>query len=115
MIDNKLDDIYNTRRRRLEPVDGSSNLDTRDGYVASGVGVHLTPTKKRRCVNGERTNFIQQDWCKGCKGDLISKRYKTTYVCSMCREQDGLNMAFCHPKTGRYCFRNHIKNMHQDE
>ena len=100
---------------RLESVDGSSNLDTRDGYVASGVGVYLIPTKKRRCVNGARTNYIQQDWCKGCTGDVLSKRFKTTYVCSMCREEDDLNVAFCHTKTGRLCFRDHIKSEHKEE
>ena len=49
MIDNKFDERHNTRRRRLEPVDGSSNLDTRDGYVASGVGEVHTNKKKTVC------------------------------------------------------------------
>lgn len=111
MIDNKFDEVHNTRKRRLEESDGVSNLDTRDGYVASGVGVHLTPTKKRRCVKGELTNYIQQDWCKGCTGE----RFKTIYVCLMCREQDNMNLAFCHTKTGRLCFRDHIKSEHNQE
>ena len=68
MIDNKFDDTYNTRRRMA---DGSSELDTRDGRVASGVGVHLTPTKKRRCSKGVKLNYIQQDWCNGCRGETL--------------------------------------------
>ena len=68
MIDNKIDDVYNTRIRTQRTTDGSSILDIRDGCVASGVGVHLTPTKKKRYVKGDQTNYIQQDWCAGCKG-----------------------------------------------
>ena len=111
-IDNKFDDVYNTRTRM---VDGSSELDTRDGRVASGVGVHLTPTKKRRCSKGVKTNYIQQDWCSGYRGRDDVLRYKTTYVCSACRDEDGLNVAFCHTKTGRLCFRDHIENDHNDD
>jgi len=111
-IDNKFDDAYNTRTRMA---DGSSELDTRDGRVASGVGVHLTPTKKRRCSKGVKTNYIQQDWCSGCRGMDDVLRYKTTYVCSACRDEDGLNVAFCHTKTGRLCFRDHIENDHNDD
>ena len=112
MIDNKFDDTYNTRRRMA---DGSSELDTRDGRVASGVGVHLTPTKKRRCSKGVKLNYIQQDWCNGCRGGDSALRYKTTYVCSTCRDEDGLNVTFCHTKTGRLYFRDHIEKEHKDD
>ena len=88
-----------------------SILDTIDGRVSSGTGVHLTPTKKRRRVRGQLTNFLMQDWCSDCFGGKV---FKTTYVCSECRDVDGCakNLAFCHPKTGRLCFREHVENVH---
>ena len=114
MIDNSLDTTHTTRSRtsHLQFATGPpSTLDTLDGRVSSGIGVHLTPTKKRRCMRGEKTNYLQQAWCSDC---MDPKVYKTTYVCSECRDVDGKikNLAFCHPKTGRLCFRKHAEEEH---
>ena len=114
MIDNSLDTAQTTRSRTSHIVFATgpqSKLDTTDGRVSSGIGVHLTPTKKRRCMNGKQTNYLQQNWCSDCMGD---KPFKTTYVCSECRDVDGKikNLAFCHSKTGRLCFRRHVEEVH---
>ena len=114
MIDNTLDTPHRTRRR-AQPIGAAagppSTLDTADGRVSSGVGVHLTPTKKRQMMKGQLTNYMQQDWCSDCLGD---KSFKTTFVCSECRDVDGKlkQVAFCHPKTGRFCFRAHVEKVH---
>ena len=59
MIDNTLDQARRTRGRprrtrgqtsNLRPTGEVSNLDTHDGRVSSGVGVHLTPTKKKERI-----------------------------------------------------------------
>ena len=51
MIDNKMDESQRTRIRPSNLKDatwGISLLDTHDGRVSSGVGVHITPTKKKK-------------------------------------------------------------------
>ena len=65
MIDNTLDTPQRTRGCTLpiRNITGPlSTLETLDGRVSTGIGVHLTSTKKRRCMKGEITNFMQQDW-----------------------------------------------------
>ena len=116
MIGNTLDQAQRTRARTSPIRDASgppSTLHTSDGRVSSGVGVHLTPTKKRRKIHGKMTNYMQQDWCSDCIG-VEETKYKTTYVCSVCRDIDGKskNVAFCHPKTRRLCFRDHVEKEH---
>ena len=114
MICNDIDTLITTRGRancNAIATGPPSILDTIDGRVSSGTGVHLTPTKKRRRVRGQLTNFLMQDWCSDCFG---GKAFKTTYVCSECRDVDGCakNLSFCHPKTGRLCLREHVENIH---
>ena len=103
-IDNKFDDMYNTKRMIQGMLDDLTELDIRDGSVTSGVGMYLTPRKKRKCVKGVRSNYLQQDWCAGCKGAANSRRYKTTYVSSMCRDEDGFNAVLCYTKTRLFMF-----------
>lgn len=62
IIYNKINDVYDTKRKTQSTADGSSILDIMDGCVASGVGMYLTPTKTLRHVSGSQTNYIQQDW-----------------------------------------------------
>ena len=89
MIDNKMDESQRTRSRTSNLRDttwGISLLNTHAGRVSSGVGVHLTPTNKKRKNKGHYKNYMQQDWCSDCKG---FKNVKTTYVCSVCRDDEG--------------------------
>jgi len=103
MITNTLDEGRRMRNRYGSPTNESpTRLIGTDGRINSGIGVHLTPTRKRRKMGGEVTKFLSQDWCPECKD------YKTTYVCSIC------NIPFCHTKTGRMCFSNHIDEVHNN-
>ena len=79
----------------------SENVEA-DGHVSSGIGIHLTPTKKKRKHKGELTKYLEQHWCKLCNG----KRFKSTYVCSLCGE------TLCHTKSGRMCFSQHVEKSH---
>ena len=80
MIDNSLNVPHGTRictsnlsfATRLP-----STLDTTYVYVSSGIGAHLTLTKKRQCMRGKLMNYLQQDWCADYIGDKI---YKTAYI-----------------------------------
>ena len=76
MIDNTIDNEHQTRWRVQ-----CLGVDTEDGLTASGFGPHLTYTKKKRKVKGERTTFLKLFYCYECRGE---KTYKTTYVCSHC-------------------------------
>ena len=111
MIKNTMDEAYVARSRasNLGVLDGPpSCLDTIYGRVSSGVGVHLTTTKKRRMKKGKLANCMQQKWCS----DFVrkDKRYKTTHVCSLCRENGIVKkIPFCHPKHGRLCSRDHVE------
>ena len=111
MIENRLDEGIRTRHRGRggeRSVDSPSSLVGTDGRVASGIGAHLTPTKKRRKMNGRTTNYCQQMWCSICR------KYKTSYVCSVCRDKDDEDkIYFCNPKTNRLCFLQHIQDKHE--
>ena len=80
MIDNTIDTPQRTRGR-VNPIAVAtwppSTLDIVDGRLASGTGVHLTRTKKRRIMGGELTNYMHQDWCSDCIGDKV---FKTMYI-----------------------------------
>ena len=93
---------------------GISLLDTHDGRVSSEVGVHLTPTNKKIMNKGHCTNYTQQYWCSNCKGFKI---FKSTYVCSMFRDDEGKtrSVTFCHPKTGCLYFRYRVEKEHPQD
>ena len=99
MIDNNMD-TYGTRNTSTANVQAPATFVEADGHVASGIGIHLTPTKKRRKQKGEVTKYLQQDWCPECR------KFKSTYVCSVCRK------TVCHTKTGRLCFSQHVEKYH---
>lgn len=57
-----------TRRQRAGDNVPSPSLIRPDGRSSSGIGAHLTPTKKRRKnKNGDVTNYLCQNWCLECK------------------------------------------------
>lgn len=69
-----------------------------------GVGVHPTSTLKRR--KGDADHRAQRD-CRVCKSG------RTTLVCSSCRDGTGVDLFFCGPKTGRGCFNEHLRDVHE--
>ena len=61
MIENTMDEAQRERCRTSNLRDktwGISLLDTHDGRVSSGVGLHLTPTNKKRKNKGNCTNYM---------------------------------------------------------
>ena len=117
MIDNTID--TRARRGRDQQDKGSSPLGVanavagpprnEDGSPRSGVGIHLTPTKrKRKDKNGQQRNQVLQGNCRvpGCK-------YKTSHHCSACTSKAaGKEYWICHSKTGRECFHRHVMACH---
>ena len=80
LIDNSIDTINLQMRTRTD--DESGAIATVDGTPQSGIGAHLTPTKRRRKNKaGEAIAGQRQGRCKVCKTG------KTTLQCSICREE----------------------------
>ena len=93
-----------------DDVDTHGGLITCDGSVRSGLGIHLTPTKKKRKLHGKTTPYLKQGYCKVCKR-------KTKYVCSLCdhvHDNDGKKTFICHTSTGQDCFLKHIQMKHRN-
>ena len=104
LIENEYDAVTHRHRSQSLGQDLAASPDAigRDGLPKSVVGAYLTPTKKKRQVNGVPTNYLAQNNCTICKA-------KTTYVCNGCLESEliGKHVFICHSKTGRDCFAKH--------
>jgi len=100
LIDNTYDSVGLRQRGVPGTVAGSNGAPV----VCFGVGVHLTPTLKRR--KGDSDHRAQRD-CRVCKSG------RTTLVCSSCRDGTGVDLFFCGPKTGRGCFHVHLREVHE--
>lgn len=75
--------------------------------VQSGVGIHLTPTLKRRHkASAEDVDQCAQRMCRVCK------KYRTTVVCSRCREVHASEVFCCGARSGRNCFAVHMREVH---
>jgi predicted RNA-binding Zn-ribbon protein involved in translation (DUF1610 family) len=113
LIENEYDFNIQTRNRRRREGEHSSpmaspNAVGHDGSPKSGLGVYLTPTKKRRKLgNGAVTKSAAQFKCNVC-------HLKTMYECNGCRElgTDAKAVFLCHSKTGRDCFAKHTATHH---
>ncbi len=102
LIDNCYD-IPHTRHHHV-----SSMSPVRFHSVSSGVGVHLTPTKrKRKTGGGQMTNFRLQNNC------VICKVMKTSMICSECRTRENRQIWLCSSITRRDCFARHISDEHR--
>ena len=51
---------------RREYVGNHERLVTCDGLIRSGLGIHLTPTTKKRKVHGKEETQLKQGYCKVC-------------------------------------------------
>ncbi len=106
LIDNDYD-APTTRRRRSTVGHPSPPAAAygQDGQPRSGLGVHLTPTKRKR--KGSSTHLLQGH-CSICQK-------KTTCVCASCREEspDGKREVWlCDSRHGRTCFAEHVSAKH---
>jgi hypothetical protein len=109
-----IDNSYDIRSMRIRtrgdmyqsPV--RPGISVRTGTPTSGVGPHLTPTKKKRMENGVTTNKVKQGRCKICFK-------KSKYNCSVCRDsEDSREVYICHSETGRDCFSAHLEKDHNE-
>jgi hypothetical protein len=113
LIDNAYDSV--ARRRRSQGAGEQAIVASprqaigQDGLPKSGVGIYLTPTKKRRKNNGVLVNQLAQNNCKICKA-------KTSYVCNGCLDSgpNAKNVFICHSRTSRDCFAKHKTAEHND-
>ena len=101
LIENRYDTIGLRKRTGT-----TNNFVVLPARRTSGVGVHLTPTKKRRKRNGMVTKHARQNNCRVCKTK------KTTHVCSVCSELKGEDVWICHTSAARDCFMEHLAHCH---
>jgi hypothetical protein len=96
LIDNSFDSLR-TRERPSDSENVSPNLPTERE-------AHLTPTKKKRKVDGRETCFLQQGRCKMCGS-------KTTQICSGCITNHDV-VWLCASKKNCLCFAGHFSREH---
>jgi hypothetical protein len=104
LVDNNFDVVGTRDRHRVG--DDSEAMD--NVQPRSGVGVHLTPTKKkRRTSKGEVQSGLRQGRCMIC-------RRKSTLTCSQCKDVDpeGPEPWLCTTRIGRTCFPTHFALKH---
>ena len=81
-------------------------VDYATGQPRSGVDAHISPTKrKKKRKNPDSKGFSLQGRCQVCQK-------KTTWECSVCRENPTRNMWICHTKNGNRCFPIHMAKEH---
>ena len=105
LIDNSIDTI--NLRMRTRTVDESGAIATVDGTSQSGIGAHLTPTKRRRKNKaGEEIVGRRQERLKMCKTG------ETTLQCSICREEkpNEPELWICTTRLGSACFPTHLSH-----
>jgi Transposase IS4 len=104
LADQLIDNSFDSVRLRDRP----SALVTPGVPTRSGIGAHLTPTKKKRKrKSGTSTTFALQGKCCICSA-------KTTHICSSClddRAESG-SIWLCHSKNNRHCFGLHLRAHH---
>ena len=113
LIDNTYDDQgLAARRQRLPGNTSPSTLAQGTGLPRGGVHSHITPTKKKRKVQGQDTTYLAQGRCTQCKK-------KTTSGCSDCidamelsEENRPKSAWICTTKDGKLCFANHMHQCH---
>lgn len=115
LIDNRFDFVGRASGRGAsssnnnnddDDVFDSPAIDRNTGVARSGVDAHITPTKRRqKDKRGKEKPFALQGRCKICSE-------KTTYECSVCRDDHVVNAWICHTKKGKLCFPQHISKHH---
>ena len=98
LIDNSFDNVGLRDRSPSRP--GSDLSAT---IESGGIGIHLYPTKHRR---RDKCGSAGSAWKQGRCGVCYTK---TTWVCSECRDRNGIEQFVCHPKGKRLtCFGEHL-------
>ena len=108
-----IDNSYGTRGRLSSRPRSSPNNPTfqeacrralDSGGPRSGVLAHLTPVKRLKNSNSEKTSFWYQGRCKECQN-------KTTWQCSECEDTEK-SVFLCSTKNGKRCFAEHLARNH---
>jgi hypothetical protein len=109
LIDNNYDGVSTRRRARADELEEPRQLllHPRTGELRRGIDLHLTPTKRRRVIRGNRTNYTFQGRCYLCK-------QKTMLVCSGCEDDETIahDVYICDPVRGRMCWGEHTRDVH---
>ena len=116
LIDNTVDapigvTVANTPRNLVTPAHHDriklTLVNAATGAPRSGIGLYLTPTKRKRMSKGEPTNYMLQGLCRMCKK-------KTTYMCSVCHYSPDITDDgwICHSQHHRDCFARHVDQKH---
>src|SRR5210317_412382 len=112
LIDNCYDNQRSMRATSQNSVD--SSLVFASPTARSGLGIHLTPTKRKRKRKGCETQQLYQGRCciEGCGK-------KTSFQCSACLDlaereanHNEEKCYICNPKTNRDCWREHLFQKH---
>ena len=112
MIDNRLDRVATRQRNVAQSLLDQAAIDQRTGMPMSGIGPHLSPTRRKRTIGGVVIpTQLYQGVCVICsKG---RKKVKTTDVCSECRLDNVHKEVFlCNTKHGKLCFQKHLQKCH---
>jgi hypothetical protein len=114
LIDNNYDGAAAGGRRSRENarVGPNPTLSRTTGSPRSGVGIHLTPTKKQRKIRGVILNQSAQGDCKVCK---IKRTTRTCFKCKDDRDNTRSGAAepwICGTKDGSMCFSTHMSEVH---
>ena len=107
LADQLIDNSFDAIGLRNQPC---SDNDKPANPLAYGTGIYLTPTNKRRKINGNVSKAVHQARCKICK---LHKKSK--YLCSECLLKGNIEVWLCHSDTGRDCFQRHLQHLHQRE
>ena len=102
--------IENTFDRRTGPRRGFPGEEEAAGRPESGIGPHLTLTKrKRKNPDGTDSRYSLQGRC------MDSRKHGTTSVCSECRRtsEDPTKQFFvCNTRKVKSCYRDHLNKVH---
>lgn len=95
------------RKRSISSEDGSSLSQESFGTCGLVSQTHITPNKLPKRVKQNGKKVAHQNRCAVC-------RRHTIHECNTCRDENVKvgSRSFCHPCTGRMCFRQHMLSSH---
>jgi len=103
-----IENTFETVRMRQRGDAGSTAGEVEPVPLRYGVGIHRTPTRKRRTGSSNKDEEHRaQRMCRVCHCP------GTSWVCSGCRDSECVEVLCYGPKTGRLCFDKHMREVHK--
>jgi len=102
-----IDNTFDTVGVRARATSAAEPVGQVGAPIRYGVGIHLTPTRKRR--NGASAGDGDQRAQRTCR---VCKRLNSSHVFSGFRVGDDGDMFLCGPKRGRSCFDVYLRDVH---